>query len=107
MLKRSSSRVPFCVTTEITYRSPLSHELLANRDGSHLQYSGWVRCDPRCLKWWRRALAGYQAIAVEGFGRLNVMRTYPDSLFASNAAGLPLSRFDASSHTLSVSLSRA
>jgi hypothetical protein len=46
-------------------------------------------------------------IAVQGFARVNVMRTYPDPLFASNAAGRPLSRFGALSHVVSVSPSRA
>jgi hypothetical protein len=48
-----------------------------------------------------------QAIVVQGFARLNVMRTFPDLLLASNAAGRPLSRSGALSHVVSVSPSRA
>ena len=48
-----------------------------------------------------------QTFAVQGFARSNVMRTYPDPLFASNAVGRSLSRFGALSHVVSVSPSRA
>ena len=44
--------------------------------------------------------------AVQGFAPLNVMRTYPDPLFASNAVGRRLSRFGALSQVVSVSPSR-
>ena len=43
---------------------------------------------------------------VQGFARLNVMRTYPEPLFASNAAGRPLSGFGALSQVVKVSSSR-
>jgi tetratricopeptide (TPR) repeat protein len=70
----------------------------------------------RCSGWFGATRAAWggvgprrttQAIAVQGFERLNVMRTYPDPLFASNAAGRPLSRFGALSQIVSVSPSRA
>ena len=46
------------------------------------------------------------SIAVHGFALLNVMRTYPDPLFASNAVGPRSSRFGALSQVVSVSPSR-
>ena len=61
----------------------------------------------RGLGWCRASGRPTQAIAVQGFARVNVMRTYPDPLVASNAVGRPLSRFGALSHTVSVSPSRA
>lgn len=66
-----------------------------------------VRRDPRGLGWRQAPGRPPQAMAVQGFARVNVMRTYPDPFGASNTAGRPLSRFGALSHTVSVSPSRA
>src|SRR5829696_10463540 len=60
----------------------------------------------------RRRLRGVGAAdacgcIVQGFARLNVMRTYPDPPFASNAAGRPFSRVGALSQVVSVSPSKA
>ena len=46
------------------------------------------------------------SVAVQGLAPLNVMRTYPDPLFASNAVGRRSSRFGALSQVVSVSPSR-
>jgi len=48
-----------------------------------------------------------QSSAAAMIARLNVMRTYPDPLFASNAAGRPFFRFGALSQVVSVSPSTA
>ena len=66
-----------------------------------------VRRDPRGLRWCQAPGRPTQAMAVQGFARVNVMRTYPDPRRVLNVAGRPLPRFGALSHTVNVSPSRA
>jgi hypothetical protein len=96
------------ITTQLTCQGRLGALRTPNhRNGGPSQVQRMVQHDPRGLGWRRVLGRPTQAIAVQGFARVNVMRTYPDPLVASNAAGRPLSRFGALSHTVSVSPSRA
>jgi hypothetical protein len=55
----------------------------------------------------RSKIVDYLFWAATDFARLNVMKTYPDPVLASNAAGRALSGFGALSHIRSMSPSKA